>query len=130
MVFGWPNAHANHVDRAVCAARDIAAGLIPLNERWAAEGRPPIDIGLGLHCGAVIAGRVGSEEGSQMTVIGDAVNVAARVQDLNKPLHTRMLVTDDVRRKLTVPAAFGKSEQVALRGREEGMIVHELLPDA
>ena len=130
MVFGWPNAHTDHVDRAVLAAREIAAGLIPLNERWAAEGRPAIDIGLGLHCGSVIAGRVGSEEGSQMTVIGDVVNVAARVQDLNKPLHTRMLVTDDVRRKLTVTVAFGKSEQVVLRGRAECMIVHELLPDA
>ncbi len=130
MVFGWPNAYTNHVDRAVLAAREIAAGLAPLNRRWTAEGRPSIDIGLGLHCGSVIAGRVGSEEGSQMTVIGDAVNVAARVQDLNKPLQTRVLVTDEVRRKLTVTVAFGKSEQVPIRGREEGMIVHELLPAA
>jgi adenylate cyclase len=128
MVFGWPHAYANHVDRAVLAAQEIAAGLTPLNLRWAAEGRPPIDIGLGLHCGSVIAGRVGSEEGSQMTVIGDAVNVAARVQDLNKPLHTRILITDEVRQHLTVAVAFGKSEQVALRGRAEGILVHELLP--
>ena len=130
MVFGWPHAYANHVDRAVLAAQEIAAGLTPLNQRWALEGRPSIDIGLGLHCGAVIAGRVGSEEGSQMTVIGDAVNVASRVQDLNKPLGTRILVTDEVRRSLTVTVAFGRSEHAALRGREEGMIVHELLPDA
>ncbi len=128
MVFGWPNAHADHVDRAVLAAREIAAGLTPLNQRWTAEGRPAIDIGLGLHCGDVIAGRVGSEEGSQMTVIGDAVNIAARVQDLNKPLQTRILITDEVRRKLTVTVAFGKSEQVTLRGRTEGILVHELLP--
>lgn len=128
MVFGWPNAHADHVDRAVLAAREMAVGLGPLNQRWAAEGRPPIDIGLGLHCGSVIAGRVGSEEGSQMTVIGDVVNVAARVQDLNKPLRTRILLTDDVRRLLTVSVAFGKSEQATLRGRDEGILVHELLP--
>jgi len=129
MVFGWPNAYTNHVDRAVLAAQEIAASLSPLNLRWSAEGRPSIDIGLGLHCGDVIAGRVGSEEGSQMTVIGDTVNVAARVQDMNKPLQTRILVTDEVRRKLTVTVAFGKSEHVALRGRAEGMLVHELLPD-
>ena len=129
MVFGWPHAYANHVDRAALAALEIAASLAPLNQRWSAEGRPPIDIGLGLHCGDVIAGRVGSEEGSQMTVIGDTVNVAARVQDMNRTLHTRILVTDEVRRKLTVAVAFGKSEHVALRGRAEGMRVHELLPD-
>ena len=130
MVFGWPNAYADHRDRAVLAAREIAVSLTPLNQRWSAEGRPSIDIGLGLHCGEVIAGRVGSEEGSQMTVIGDTVNVAARVQDLNKPLHTRILVTDDVRRRLTVSVAFGKSQHVPLRGRAEGILVHELLPDA
>lgn len=127
MVFGWPQPFEDHADRACIAARRIVQGLVPLNNRWRNEGRPCIDIGLGLHSGVVVAGRVGSEEGSQMTVIGDVVNVSARVQDLNKPLKTRILITEDVKSRLRRDYPFGKSESVPIRGRVAGITVFELL---
>ena len=126
MVFGWPRAYPDHANRAVMACRAIAEGLNAVNEKWASEGRPTIDIGLGIHTGTIVAGRVGGEQGSQLTVIGDTVNVAARVQDLNKQLKTRILMTEETRSRLEPPVRVGIVETVPVKGREAPVVVYEV----
>lgn len=94
-VFGAPVPHPDHAARAVRAAVAMRAALARFNDAQAAAGRPTIGIGIGVHSGAFIAGSVGSPDRLEYTVIGDAVNVAARIQALNKTFHTDILISED-----------------------------------
>lgn len=94
-VFGAPVPHANHAARGVRAAIAMRAALVGFNDTQAAAGRPTIRIGIGVHSGEFIAGSVGSPDRLEYTVIGDAVNVAARIQALNKTFHTDILISED-----------------------------------
>ncbi|MDQ3137779.1 MAG: GAF domain-containing protein [Gemmatimonadota bacterium] len=78
-LWGAPIAHADDPDRAVRAAMAMQQAIARLNERWASQGRPEIGVGIGINTGEVFAGNIGSHRRLEYTVIGDAVNVAARL---------------------------------------------------
>jgi adenylate cyclase len=78
-LWGAPIAHADDPDRALRAALAMQRAIARLNERWAAEGRPEIGVGIGINHGEVFVGNIGSHRRLEYTVIGDAVNVAARL---------------------------------------------------
>jgi adenylate cyclase len=78
-LWGAPIAHADDPDRAVRAALAMQRSIARLNERWASQGRPEIGVGIGINHGDVFAGNIGSHRRLEYTVIGDAVNVAARL---------------------------------------------------
>jgi adenylate cyclase len=78
-LWGSPIAHADDTDRAVRAAIAMQRSIARLNERWASQGRPEIGVGIGINHGEVFAGNIGSHRRLEYTVIGDAVNVAARL---------------------------------------------------
>jgi adenylate cyclase len=104
--------------QAIAACSAIAANVEGLN-RALAQGRvDPIRFGIGIHAGLIIAGEIGYERHAQFTVIGDAVNVAARLQDLTKPLGCEVLMSEDV----YVQAGFDPddlpSHEVETRGRD------------
>ena len=63
--------------------------LARLNSQWAAEGLPTLDIGIGINTGEMVAGNMGSETIMSYTVIGDNVNLGARLESLNKDYRTR-----------------------------------------
>ncbi len=90
IVFGVPLSQEDASLRAVETALAIEEALQALNERRQARGEPPLRIGIGIHAGDVVAGNVGSPERLEYTVIGDPVNVAARLQGLRYryPEHT------------------------------------------
>ena len=83
-VFGAPTEYSDHAERAVQAALAMREGLAYLNEKRARLGLPTLQFGVGLNTGEVVAGATGSEERQEYTLIGDAMNVGSRVQDLNK----------------------------------------------
>jgi len=83
-VFGAPTEYRDHADRALNAALAVREGLAYLNKKRATLNLPTLNFGMGLNSGEVVAGATGSEERQEYTVIGDAMNVGARVQDLNK----------------------------------------------
>jgi adenylate cyclase len=92
-VFGAPIAEGNPCGAAVDAGLEILERL----EGLIAAGRiPPTRVGLGLHAGPAVVGNIGSTRRKEYTVIGDVVNVASRVEALNKELGSRMLVTEEV----------------------------------
>jgi putative ABC transport system permease protein len=83
-VFGAPTEYRDHADRAVQAALGIRAGFAYLNDKRARLGQPTLRFGIGLNTGEVVAGATGSEERQEYTLIGDAMNVGARIEQLNK----------------------------------------------
>jgi ABC-type antimicrobial peptide transport system permease subunit/class 3 adenylate cyclase len=92
-VFGAPTEYRDHADRAVQAALAMREGLAYVNQKRTALGQPVLKFGMGLNTGEVTAGATGSEERQEYTVIGDAMNVGARIQGLTKnyPEHDILL---------------------------------------
>jgi adenylate cyclase len=91
VVFGAPLPDGDHAWRAARAAMGMQAALERLNQEWAARGIAPLRMGIGIHTGVVFAGNVGGPGRIKYTVVGDTVNVTARLEGLNKDLGTTTL---------------------------------------
>jgi class 3 adenylate cyclase/FixJ family two-component response regulator len=87
-VFGAPEPQADHADRALCAAFAIQRAQIALNERWQSAGLPAFELGVGLSTGLVAAALIGSAERAEYSLVGDAVNLAQRLQQFASPGET------------------------------------------
>lgn len=90
-VFGAPFPQQDHANAAVLAALGMHRRQAVLDERWAAEGRSPFGLGIGLSTGEVAAAMLGSEQRYEYTLVGDTVNLAQRLQDLARPAGTTVL---------------------------------------
>jgi class 3 adenylate cyclase len=93
-VFGAPVPYIDHARRAVEAALQMEREMAALNHELAGLGEPPLEIGIGIDSGEVIAGNVGSADRLEYTVIGDPVNRSSRIEQLNKALATRILISE------------------------------------
>ncbi len=124
-VFGAPIPHRDHAARAVKAALDIREAVVELGARRRTLGKEPFEVGIGVSLGEVIAGTIGTEERMEYTVIGDSVNVAARLQDRAKAgsillsRGTYEAVSD-----LVDATALGA---VTVKGRHEPVEIYEVL---
>ena len=116
-VFGAPLPAPDHADRALAAALDMRARLERLNARRAEAGKPPLRNGIGIHTGTVLAGSIGSRERSSYALVGDAVNLASRIQGLNKELGTEILVSDATRAQLRRGAALEPMPAARVKGK-------------
>jgi adenylate cyclase len=96
-------------DDALDAAVAMLHALAKWNESLAAEQLPPLQIGVGLHYGQVMMGMVGVQERMDCTVIGDAVNVAARIQGATRAYGLSLLLTSQVRGRLEFPNRFSEA---------------------
>ena len=114
-VWGAPLDTPDDASRAVAAARAMREAVAGLNASWAQAGHPTLGVGLGLARGEVFAGRIGSDHRLDYTVIGDAVNLAARLCDLAPA--GAILLTEEVRRELPAPAALEEEQGLEVRGR-------------
>jgi adenylate cyclase len=102
-VFGAPNALPDHAECAVRCAIEMQARLADANgewsqletKRWYGQGSAHLRMRIGIHTGAVIAGNIGTPSREQYSVIGDSVNVTARVEQLNKDIGTDTLLTEE-----------------------------------
>jgi adenylate cyclase len=128
-LFGAPLDDPQHADHAVAAARDMLRALDALNTRWRAEGKPAVAIGIGINSGEMIAGNIGSAAIMSYTVIGDAVNLGSRLESLNKECGTRILISEATRARLTSPVATRSVGEVAVKGRAQPVVVHEVLSE-
>ena len=124
MVFGVPRRLDDHADRAVAAARRIEAVV---DERFGGRTR----IGIGINSGTAIAGTIGGGGKLEFTLIGDVVNVAARVEQLTKETADTVLVTEETVHALLGGApALSPRGQFAVKGKARPVTVHGLDPSA
>jgi len=123
-IFGAPLSHGNDSQNAVEAALAILARV---EAEVAAERIPPTRVGIGLHAGDVVAGTVGSVIHKEYKVTGDAVNLAARVEQLNKAYDTRLLVSEAVWKALEPGRFQGTSiGAVDVRGRAGSVHLYKM----
>lgn len=127
-VFGVPNPLAAREKAAMEAAHDMLAELVVLNEELAAEGLDTLEIGFGVHSGMAIAGHIGPSERNAFTVVGDTVNVAARLEALSKDLGYPVVCSDAVAQALGMPAVFDPLGAWKLRGRQGTLDVYGWRP--
>lgn len=125
-LFGAPVADPLHAEHAVAAARAMVRELSALNRRWASEGRPALDIGIGINSGEMIAGNIGSAAIMSYTVIGDAVNLASRLESLNKDFHTRIIISDATRQQLARTDDVAPLGEVTVKGRTQAVQIFEV----
>jgi len=127
-LFGAPLADEDHADHAVLAALDMLVSLRSLNERWAAAGKPALDIGIGVNTGDMVAGNIGSDTIMSYTVIGDAVNLGARLESLNKEYGTHLIISDATRARLKGQHDVRPLGSVTVKGKSEAVAIFEVLP--
>jgi adenylate cyclase len=109
--------------QALKAAAGIARHIDELNELLSHDLRQPIRFGIGIHGGEVIIGDIGYRDHIVFTALGDAVNVAARLQDMTKTLACEAIVSEEVRRTAGLADDALPQQEVAIRGRDEPMAV-------
>ncbi len=109
--------------QALRAAAMIAANVDELNQFLKHDLREPIRFGVGIHGGEVIIGDIGYRDHIVFTALGDAVNVAARLQDMTKSLACEVVFSEEVRKTAGLPADGLPPHDVDIRGRAEPMIV-------
>lgn len=126
-VFGAPLRAPDHADRALAAALEMRTRLADLNARRAEAGKPPLQNGIGIHSGTVLAGNIGSVERLTYALVGDAVNLASRIQGLNKELGTDILLSDATRRRLTSEARLEALSAVRVKGKSVEVSVHRVV---
>jgi adenylate cyclase len=123
-VFGAPVSDGRDSYHAVAAAREILQRVDAMNAF--ADGEPT-RIGMGLHAGPVLAGNVGSSQRKEYTIIGDTVNLASRIEGLNKQFGSRLLVSEEVWRECSADLAEAERlGPVAVKGKEEPIPVYKL----
>jgi adenylate cyclase len=124
-VFGAPIHHADHSLRAVRTALAMQAGIRDLSARRMADGKAPLKIGIGLNAGAAVAGSVGTEERMEYTVIGDNVNLAARLESQAKG--GQILIAGSMYAALADAVEARRLGPMKVKGKEEEIEVYEVV---
>ena len=128
MVF-WnaPHPQLNHVERACRAALAAKAASDALNRQFKAEGLQPFIIRVGIHLGDAVVGNVGSAERMEYTALGNSVNLAARLEGLNKEYGTTILVSEAVRSRVADSFRFNTIASVIAKGMTTETRIYELV---
>jgi adenylate cyclase len=126
-LFGTPVFYADHAMRALKTAFLMKKRLAALNEKWEKEGKHRLAIGIGINTGVVIAGNMGSMRRMEYTVIGDTVNLASRLESLNKNLGTEILISVSTYEQVKEHVRVKRFDNITVKGKEESMTVYEVL---
>jgi adenylate cyclase len=126
-LFGAPVDDVGHADNAVTTAVEMVRELGELNRRWAAEGRVQLDIGIGVNSGDMIAGNIGSSAIMSYTVIGDNVNLGARLESLNKDYKTRIIISEATRGRLAKSYEMRPLGGVVVKGKTRPVEIFEVI---
>jgi adenylate cyclase len=125
-LFSAPVDDPSHAEHAVAAAVEMVGELRDLNRQWAGKGMAQLDIGIGVNSGDMIAGNIGSSSIMSYTVIGDNVNLGARLESLNKDYKTRIIISEATRARLTTPYDVRPLGDVVVKGKSTAVAIFEI----
>jgi adenylate cyclase len=124
-IFGAPIVHEDHALRAVKTALAMQHGIAELSRKRGLDGREPIAVGIGVSAGEAVAGTVGTEDRMEYTVIGDSVNLAARLESNAKP--GQILISQRTLEKVVGAVNTRPLGAIRVKGKEEQVEVYEVL---
>jgi len=120
-IFSAPLPDPLHADRAVGCAIAMQRRLVSLNQAWKAGGKPELHCGVGINSGEMVVGNVGSESIRSYTVIGDNVNLGARLESLCKEYKTDIIISDRTRSFLREEYRFTELGDVKVKGKAQAV---------
>ena len=119
-----PIENINHRELAVKSALEMTVALKELNMRLVAEGLPQINIGIGINTGDALVGNMGSEQRFDYSVIGDAVNLASRLESSSKTLGKTIVIGEDTRHTIETSYPFEYIDSITVKGKTEEIKVY------
>jgi len=125
--FGIPVGHEDDPDRAVRTAIAMVNELRNWNQLRAGEGKPPVEIGIGLNTDLVVSGNIGSKKRMDYTIIGDGVNLAARLESACKQYGARILISEFTYRALRGTYRTREVDIVVVKGKTRPVSIYEVL---
>ena len=125
-VFGAPAKLPEHAACAVKCALEMKSALKQFNAQRAFRG-PPLRIGIGINSGPVVAGIIGTEERMEYRVVGDSVNLAARIEALNKEFRTDILISLSTARQLPDTFEVKAFPPVKVKGKVKRVQVYQVI---
>jgi class 3 adenylate cyclase len=123
-IFGAPLEHPDHTERAARCALAMQSAMAEINAAHAAAGLPRFDMGIGVHTGEAVVGNVGSEQRAKYAAVGNAVNIAARIERVTAG--GQILVSAETRAALGDEADVGAPFAVEVKGISAPLVLHEL----
>ncbi|MDD5181358.1 MAG: GAF domain-containing protein [Gallionellaceae bacterium] len=125
--FGIPVAHEDDADRAVRASIAMINTLNKWNLQRVSEGKPPVNIGIGLNTDTVVSGNIGSSKRMDFTIIGDGVNLASRLESACKQYGARILASEFTIHKLLGTYRKREIDMVVVKGKTQPVSIYEIL---
>jgi adenylate cyclase len=126
-VFGAPIAHGNHAYQACATALEMQERLVGMREEWRKVGKPELRIRIGINTGPMVVGNMGSESRFDYTVMGDAVNLGARLEPANKIYGTEIMIGDGTYQMAKDSIIARPLDLLRVKGKTEPVHVYELL---
>ncbi|UCF12798.1 MAG: adenylate/guanylate cyclase domain-containing protein [Thermoplasmatales archaeon] len=125
--WGAPLEQPNHTELACSSSLEMIDKLEELKKKWKKEGIPSFDIGIGLNSGDAIVGNMGSLKRFDYTAIGDNVNLASRMEGLNKIYGTNIIITENTHKVVKDKFETRKLDAVKVLGKKKPILIYELL---
>lgn len=129
-VFNAPVPIEDHPAKACNAALKMMAKLVELNSVWRERGYPVLDIGIGINTGEAVVGNMGAELRFDYTAIGDTVNLASRLEGMNKLYGTNIIVSENTYELIKERFLFRELDLVKVKGKHRPIVMYELLGGA
>jgi adenylate cyclase len=126
-VFGAPVPEPDDALNAVRAALEMRTRLEQINQAFQKRGLPEIRAGIGLHSGQVVAGNMGHVDRMEYTVIGDAVNLASRLEGMTKELACDVILSEDLYEQVKAAVDAEPIKRIKVKGREQDVMVYRLV---
>jgi len=124
--WGAPLLDESHAYHACVAAIKAQRRMEGLNKKLIAEGKPPLHVRVGIHSDAVLVGNIGSEERLSYTVMGDGVNIASRLEGVNKEYGTQICASHAVFREAGERLWMRPIDKISVKGRTSELVIYEV----
>ena len=125
--WGAPLEMSDHAGHACRAALEMSRALDGLQRRWREQGRPRIDIGIGLNTGAMMVGNMGSARRFNYTVMGDNVNLASRLEGATRTFNVRIILSEATWEQLHGTMVTRELDMIRVKGKSRPVRIYELL---